>query len=68
MSLFVFWLLYMRSTFSGTEIDFLLKLTRRPKNNPPQEREREGGERMGDRREKMVLKERGEEKGKEKQK
>lgn len=48
MSLFVFWLLYMRSTFAGTELDFLLKLTRQPKNNPPQERERkrrEGSER-----------------------
>lgn len=46
MSLFVFWLLYMRSTFPGTELDFLLKLTRQPKNNPPQEREGEGrGER-----------------------
>lgn len=44
MSLFVFWLLYMRSTFPGTELDFLLKLTRQPKNNPPQEREREKGE------------------------
>lgn len=39
MSLFVFWLLYMRSTFPGTELDFLLKLTRQPKNNPPLERE-----------------------------
>ena len=38
MSLFVFWLLYMRSTFPGTEFDFQLKLTRHPKNNPPQER------------------------------
>lgn len=46
MSLFVFWLLYMRSTFPGTELDFLLKLTSQPKNNPPQEREGEGrGER-----------------------
>ena len=34
MSLFVFWLLHMRSTFAGTELDFLLKLTRQPKNNP----------------------------------
>lgn len=39
MSLFVFWLLYMRSTFPGTELDFLLKLTRQPKNNLPLERE-----------------------------
>ncbi len=55
MSLFVFWLLYMRSTFPGTELDFLLKLTRQPKNNPPQDRKREregsewkqGGDREG---------------------
>lgn len=41
MSLFVFWLLYVRSTFPGTGFDFLLKLTRQPKNNPPLERETE---------------------------
>lgn len=43
MSLFVFRLFYMRSTFAGTELDFRLKLTRRTKNNPPQEMGREGG-------------------------
>lgn len=41
MSLFVFRLLYVRSTFPGTGFDFLLKLTRQPKNNPPLERETE---------------------------
>lgn len=45
MSLFVFWLLYMRSTFPGTELNFLLKLTRQPKNNLPLETE---GEREGE--------------------
>lgn len=35
--MFVFWLLYMHSTFPGTEHDFLLKLTRQPKNNLLQE-------------------------------
>lgn len=37
----------MRSTFPGTELDFRLKLTRRTKNNPSQERQRKtrtGGE------------------------
>lgn len=38
MSLFVLWLFYIRSTFSGTELDFLLKLSRQTKNNPPLER------------------------------
>lgn len=33
---------YTRSTFAGTELDFRLKLTKQTKNNPPQEREREG--------------------------
>lgn len=55
MSLFVFWLLYMRSTFLGTELDFLLKLTRQPKNNT--EEAKDGGEG----RENMVMKEQGEE-------
>lgn len=50
MSMFVFCFIfsfYTRSTFPGTELDFQLKLTRRPKNNPPQERQRKtatGGE------------------------
>lgn len=39
----------MRSTFAGTELDFRLKLTRRTKNNPPQEMGREGGGGSGDR-------------------
>lgn len=42
----VFWVFppsfYTRSTFAGTELDFRLKLTKQTKNNPPQEREREG--------------------------
>lgn len=40
-----------RSTFSGTELDFLLKLTRQTKNNPPLKRERQNDEGMKERRE-----------------
>lgn len=64
MSLFVFWLLYMRSTFLGTELDFLLKLTRQPKNNPLLQRKRKMGEMgEGEGRENGVMKEKGKGKG-----
>lgn len=39
----------MRSTFPGTERDFLLKLTRQPKNNPPLERKSDGWKERGER-------------------
>lgn len=48
----VFWIFILhlsfrtRSTFPATELDFRLKLTMQPKNNPPQERE---GARVKDR-------------------
>lgn len=38
-----------RSTFSGTELDFLLKLARQTKNNPPLTRERQNDEGMKER-------------------
>lgn len=37
----------MRSTSPGTELDFLLKLTRQPKNNPSQERRKREREEDG---------------------